>query len=124
MRGSEPEGFGGEFREASTDHGGFRTVILTTGSENETAPFDRGQVLTQPVGCAPMNTPTAPARASFSGYQKLVVGMLAFLQFAVILDFMLMSPLGALIMPSLSVSRRSSAPSSRRTRSPRASRAC
>jgi predicted MFS family arabinose efflux permease len=29
--------------------------------------------------------------------------MLAFLQFAVILDFMLMSPLGALIMPSLSV---------------------
>jgi predicted MFS family arabinose efflux permease len=30
--------------------------------------------------------------------------MLAFLQFAVILDFMLMSPLGALIMPSLSVS--------------------
>jgi predicted MFS family arabinose efflux permease len=39
----------------------------------------------------------------FSGYQKVVVGMLAFLQFAVILDFMLMSPLGAVIMPSLSV---------------------
>jgi predicted MFS family arabinose efflux permease len=51
-----------------------------------------------------MNTPTSPASASFSGYQKVVVGMLAFLQFAVILDFMLMSPLGALIMPSLSVS--------------------
>jgi len=50
-----------------------------------------------------MNTPTSPAIASFSGYQKVVVGMLAFLQFAVILDFMLMSPLGALIMPSLSV---------------------
>ncbi len=29
--------------------------------------------------------------------------MLAFLQFAVILDFMLMAPLGALIMPALSV---------------------
>jgi len=50
-----------------------------------------------------MNTPTSPAIAPFSGYQKLVVGMLAFLQFAVILDFMLMAPLGALIMPSLSV---------------------
>src|SRR6187431_3725574 len=51
-----------------------------------------------------MNTPASPASVSFSGYQKVVVGMLAFLQFAVILDFMLMSPLGALIMPSLSVS--------------------
>jgi predicted MFS family arabinose efflux permease len=39
----------------------------------------------------------------FSGYQKVVVGMLAFLQFAVILDFMLISPLGAVIMPALSV---------------------
>jgi len=51
-----------------------------------------------------MNTPTSPASVSFSGYQKVVVGMLAFLQFAVILDFMLMSPLGALIMPALSAS--------------------
>ncbi|HEU5137505.1 MAG TPA: MFS transporter [Steroidobacteraceae bacterium] len=50
-----------------------------------------------------MKTPTTPASAPFSGYQKLVIGMLAFLQFAVILDFMLMAPLGALIMPSLSV---------------------
>ncbi|MEO8019309.1 MAG: MFS transporter [Pseudomonadota bacterium] len=50
-----------------------------------------------------MNTPTAPVTMQFSGYQKLVVGMLAFLQFAVILDFMLMSPLGAVIMPALSV---------------------
>jgi predicted MFS family arabinose efflux permease len=50
-----------------------------------------------------MNTTTAPASESFSGYQKVVVGMLAFLQFAVILDFMLMSPLGAVIMPALSI---------------------
>jgi predicted MFS family arabinose efflux permease len=50
-----------------------------------------------------MITPTAPASTRFSGYQKVVVGMLAFLQFAVILDFMLMSPLGAVIMPALSV---------------------
>jgi predicted MFS family arabinose efflux permease len=50
-----------------------------------------------------MNIPTSPAATSFSGYQKVVVGMLAFLQFAVILDFMLMAPLGAVIMPSLSI---------------------
>jgi len=51
-----------------------------------------------------MNNTPSPVSASFSGYQKVVVGMLAFLQFAVILDFMLMSPLGAVIMPSLDVS--------------------
>ncbi len=44
-------------------------------------------------------TPAPP----FSGYQKIVVAMLAFLQFAVILDFMLMSPLGAVIMPDLNI---------------------
>lgn len=51
-------------------------------------------------------TPTAdssPASAQFSPYQKLAVGMLAFLQFAVILDFMLMSPLGAIIMPAMHI---------------------
>jgi predicted MFS family arabinose efflux permease len=51
-----------------------------------------------------MSTPALPVSTRFSGYQKTVVGMLAFLQFAVILDFMLMSPLGAVIMPALSVS--------------------
>ena len=50
-----------------------------------------------------MNTPAPALPAQFSGYQKVVVGLLAFLQFAVILDFMLMSPLGALIMPSLAI---------------------
>lgn len=50
-----------------------------------------------------MPTPAA-APLQFSGYQKLVIAMLAFLQFAVIIDFMLMAPLGALIMPALDVS--------------------
>jgi len=52
-----------------------------------------------------MQAPNAAAAAplSFTGYQKLIIGMLAFLQFAVILDFMLMSPLGAIIMPALNV---------------------
>jgi predicted MFS family arabinose efflux permease len=47
-------------------------------------------------------TSTSPP-SQFSPYQKLVVGMLAFLQFAVILDFMLMSPLGAMIMPAMAI---------------------
>src|SRR5262245_20555176 len=50
-----------------------------------------------------MNTPNTAVSPPFSGYQKLVVGMLAFLQFALIIDFMLMAPLGALIMPAMSV---------------------
>lgn len=51
-----------------------------------------------------MTSPQSTAPTNFSPYQKTVVGMLAFLQFAVILDFMLMSPLGAVIMPALSIS--------------------
>lgn len=43
------------------------------------------------------------APAGFTRYQKTVVGLLAFLQFAVILDFMLMSPLGAVIMPAMQI---------------------
>ena len=48
-------------------------------------------------------TTPLPTATTFSRYQKLLVGMLAFLQFAVILDFMLMSPLGAVIMPALDI---------------------
>ena len=48
----------------------------------------------------PARTAAAPVM-QFSGYQKIVIAMLAFLQFAVIIDFMLMAPLGALIMPAL-----------------------
>jgi predicted MFS family arabinose efflux permease len=47
---------------------------------------------------------SAPIATKFSRYQKQAVGMLAFLQFAVILDFMLMSPLGAVIMPAMNIS--------------------
>lgn len=36
-------------------------------------------------------------------YQKLVVALLAFLQFTVILDFMTLSPLGAVLMPALHI---------------------
>ncbi|UXR66078.1 MFS transporter [Bdellovibrio bacteriovorus] len=39
----------------------------------------------------------------FTGYQKFVIALLAFLQFTIILDFMILSPLGALLMPALKI---------------------
>jgi predicted MFS family arabinose efflux permease len=45
-----------------------------------------------------------PVAAGFSGYQKWVIGLLAFLQFTIILDFMILSPLGAILMPELKIS--------------------
>jgi predicted MFS family arabinose efflux permease len=42
----------------------------------------------------------------FTPYQKFVIAMLAFLQFTIVLDFMIMSPLGALLMPDLDISTR------------------
>ena len=46
------------------------------------------------------------SETKFTGYQRFVTGLMAFLQFAVILDFMIMSPLGALIMPALEITPR------------------
>jgi len=40
--------------------------------------------------------PEKPLRLKFSGYQTFVVALLAFLQFSIILDFMIISPLGAI----------------------------
>jgi predicted MFS family arabinose efflux permease len=47
--------------------------------------------------------PTTTPPLSFSGYQKFIVALLAFLQFSIILDFMIISPLGAIIMPDLDI---------------------
>lgn len=41
--------------------------------------------------------------AAFSRYQKFVVAVLAFLQFTIVLDFMVLSPLGALVIPALKI---------------------
>ncbi|MFZ4878468.1 MFS transporter [Janthinobacterium sp. Mn2066] len=50
-----------------------------------------------------MNSTLQETPGTFSPYQKIVVTILAFLQFAVIVDFMLMSPLGAMIIPELKI---------------------
>ncbi len=44
-----------------------------------------------------------PGGMGFSGYQKFVVAVLAFLQFTIVLDFMLLAPLGAIVMPALNI---------------------
>ncbi|MGD0053568.1 MAG: MFS transporter, partial [Vulcanimicrobiaceae bacterium] len=48
-----------------------------------------------------MNAP-APIE-KFTRYQVAVVAILAFLQFTVVLDFMILSPLGAMLMQKLRV---------------------
>jgi predicted MFS family arabinose efflux permease len=49
------------------------------------------------------NKPAKTQKPSFSGYEVFVIAILAFLQFTVILDFMVMSPLGAILMPQLNI---------------------
>jgi predicted MFS family arabinose efflux permease len=53
-----------------------------------------------------MDATTSPLNKHFTGYQKFVVAVLAFLQFTIILDFMIISPLGAIVMPELHITTR------------------
>ena len=48
-----------------------------------------------------MNTTTEPA--PLSGYQKFIIFLLAITQFSVVLDFMVMSPLGDMLMKSMAL---------------------
>ncbi|MEK2688042.1 MFS transporter [Bdellovibrio sp. GT3] len=43
-------------------------------------------------------------KTTFSRDQWIVIGLLAFLQFTIILDFMILSPLGAILMPAMQIS--------------------
>ena len=56
--------------------------------QNLTAPIDERQELSR----------------GFSRYQSILVALLALVQFTIIIDFMIMSPLGAIIMPALDIS--------------------
>ncbi|RYZ79976.1 MAG: MFS transporter, partial [Proteobacteria bacterium] len=49
------------------------------------------------------NPPNTNVNTAFTGYQRFVLACLAFLQFTIILDFMILSPLGAILMPSLNI---------------------
>lgn len=48
-------------------------------------------------------TPTVPKKV-FSSYQVFMIAILAILQFTIIVDFMVLSPLGAILMPKLNMS--------------------
>ena len=50
-----------------------------------------------------MNASTAH-QPTFTGYEKFIIAILTILQFTVILDFMVLSPLGAILMPALKIS--------------------
>jgi len=58
------------------------------------------QSLTEQTLAAPVIDP----KPGFSRYQSVLVALLALVQFTIILDFMIMSPLGAIIMPALDIS--------------------
>ncbi len=47
--------------------------------------------------------PQSRVPLAFTPYQKFVVALLAFLQFTIILDFMILSPLGAILIPQLNI---------------------
>jgi len=59
-------------------------------------------VMTEQTLAAPIDEQQEQQRG-FSRYQSLLVALLAFVQFTIILDFMIMSPLGAIIMPALNI---------------------
>lgn len=57
--------------------------------------------MTEQILAAPTEEPEQ-ARG-FSRYQSFLIALLAFAQFTIILDFIIMSPLGAILMPALNI---------------------
>jgi predicted MFS family arabinose efflux permease len=49
-------------------------------------------------------TPAKPAPPVFTRYQVFIIALLTILQFTVVLDFMVLSPLGAVLMPDMHIS--------------------
>jgi predicted MFS family arabinose efflux permease len=58
--------------------------------------------MTEQTLAAPIADPKE-SRRGFSRYQALLIALLAFTQFTIILDFIIMSPLGAILMPALDI---------------------
>ncbi|MBS1506464.1 MAG: MFS transporter [Bacteroidetes bacterium] len=50
-----------------------------------------------------MTNATTEKERTFSSYQVFVIAILSILQFSIILDFMVLSPLGAILMPQLNI---------------------
>lgn len=58
--------------------------------------------MTEQTLAAPLDDQQERQRG-FSRYQALLIALLAFTQFTIILDFIIMSPLGAILMPALDI---------------------
>lgn len=63
-----------------------------------------GRCMERPDDVITPGTPATKKPGAFSSYQKWVIGMLAFLQFTIILDFMIISPLGDILIKTLDLS--------------------
>ena len=50
-----------------------------------------------------MTQVTTPKQKIFTSYEAFIIAVLTFLQFTIILDFMVLSPLGAILMPKLHI---------------------
>lgn len=50
-----------------------------------------------------MTQNSVPKQKIFSRYETFIIAVLTFLQFTIILDFMVLSPLGAILMPKLNI---------------------
>jgi len=70
-------------------------------TSSTTAPASSSPAATPPLAATASPAAAAPA---FTPYQKVIVAILAFLQFTIVLDFMILSPLGALLMRDLHIS--------------------
>lgn len=63
----------------------------------------RANTQSQPSNGKP-NGGSVPPLRDFTGYEKFVVAALGFLNFTIVLDFMVLSPLGAILMPAMELS--------------------
>ena len=70
-------------------------------NDSVSAPVPDSVSASAPAAAPPPARPHSGPPPAFSSYQKFVVGMLAFLQFTIILDFMIISPLGAILLRDL-----------------------
>src|SRR3954467_4530879 len=64
---------------------------------------EQQQTTTVPLQTADATKPQQ-APEQFTGYQKFMIVILALLQFTIILDFMILSPLGDILMKSMNMS--------------------
>jgi len=76
------------------------STTIPTSPETAVKPVLTSDSATSPAAAPP----AAAAGPAFTPYQKVIVAILAFLQFTIILDFMILSPLGAFLMRDLHIS--------------------